>query len=92
MNDIPPINGTGPLFPPVGNRGSLALAPSATPDTGDQLELSDVAQILGRLPSSTPSRAERISQIRQAIQDGTYDTSNKMDKTLDRLMDVLGLH
>ena len=35
------------------------------------------------------ARAERINRIREQINDGTYDTPEKMEAALDRLFDLL---
>lgn len=93
MNEIAPLNAALTLTPTLGSRGLPAPAASAPAGSaGDSLELSETAQIIGRLPGLTPPRAEKIAQIRQAIQDGAYETPERLEGTLDRLMDVLNLH
>jgi negative regulator of flagellin synthesis FlgM len=57
---------------------------------GDKLELSDAAQIAANKVETSGMRAERIAQIRQQIADGTYETPEKLDAALDRLLDELG--
>lgn len=60
----------------------------------DQLDLSTEAQELmaGGSVVSAPSdemRMDRISSIRQAIAEGTYETQDKLDTALNRLLDTL---
>jgi anti-sigma28 factor (negative regulator of flagellin synthesis) len=88
MNELSSISPTGTLVLTVPAR---AASTASAPELPDQLELSDVAQILARLPLSTEIRAEKVAQVRQAIQDGTYESPDKLAYTIDRLMDVLNL-
>jgi len=37
-------------------------------------------------PPQSPQRAERLEQIKAAINDGTYETQEKLDIALDRLL------
>lgn len=92
MNEIPPLGSSSSLllaFPGRSLQGG-ASSPAAT-DAVDSLELSDIAQVLGRLPVSTPIRTEKVARIREAIQNGTYETPERIDATVDRLMEALNL-
>lgn len=56
----------------------------------DQVEISPLGQMLdgiGRLPEI---RHERVAEVRRQIAAGTYETSEKLDVALDRLLDELG--
>lgn len=89
MNDIPPIQSTG--------QTSSVVQPWPTPPrpcepgatTDDQLEISETGQILSSLPPDSAIRADRVAQIRQAIAEGIYETPEKIDQTVGRLLDVL---
>ena len=35
-------------------------------------------------------RTDRVAQIRQAIEAGTYETQDKLDIAIDRLLDEIG--
>ena len=59
---------------------------------GDRVELSDHARYLARLKEAdgaTPARQQRIEEIRQSIADGTYDTPQRLDAAIERLLDDL---
>ncbi len=90
MSDIPPIQGTSSTVYSLPSRPAAAPA-AAGAAAVDHLELSDVAQILAKLPVNTSIRAEKVARIREAIQEGTYETPDKLERVLDRLMDVLKL-
>jgi anti-sigma28 factor (negative regulator of flagellin synthesis) len=62
---------------------------SSIPETSDRVELSaEVKTLLDRLdPSSAaPGSSARIESIRQQIRDGSYETPEKLDLAIDRLL------
>ncbi|MAI71192.1 MAG: flagellar biosynthesis protein FlgM [Rhodopirellula sp.] len=66
-----------------------------TPPKGavDQLDLSNAAGGVNRMaPNPTVAgggeiRIDRVAEIRRQIADGSYETAEKMDAALDRLLD-----
>ena len=56
----------------------------------DRVELSEHARLLDRLRQMPDVRSELVSTVRQAITDGTYDTPEKLDPAVARLLDDLG--
>ena len=91
MSEIASINGSSAVSVALPGRAALALAPAESASASDQVELSAVGQILGRLSPNPPIRAEKVAQIRQAIDAGTYMSPDKIDTAVDRLLDVLKL-
>jgi len=62
-----------------------ALAPK------DSIEISAAGQAFD-VSSAAPSlRAERLAQIKAAIEDGSYDTPERLEAALDRMFSRLGL-
>ena len=59
----------------------------------DQLDLSNAASGVNRMaPSSAIAgggeiRIDRVAEIRRQISDGSYETPEKLDAALDRLLD-----
>ena len=53
---------------------------SQTVDMVNQLQIQDLPEI----------RTERVAQIREAIESGTYETQEKLDIAIDRLLDEIG--
>lgn len=57
----------------------------------DQLDLSsDLSAVAGEAPTVEGIRFERVADIRRQIADGSYDTDEKLDLALDRLLDEIG--
>jgi flagellar biosynthesis anti-sigma factor FlgM len=55
----------------------------------DRVELSDHARFLDRLRHLPDVRQEHIERIRQAIADGTYETPEKIEIALGRILEDL---
>ncbi len=56
---------------------------------GDSVELSDHARFLDTMRHMPATRHDRIEQVRQQISDGTFETEEKLETAIDRLLDEL---
>ena len=71
------------------------LAPKANSAPVDQLDLSGASSGINRLDSTShiagggEIRIDRVADIRRQIADGSYETPEKIDAALDRLLDRL---
>lgn len=87
------INGTGPVnnVPSVKPTGRAAGAQktdaTSSLNTTDELTLSSEAQAIS---STSEVRLDKVNQIKQQIAAGTYETPEKLEAALDRLLDQLG--
>ena len=70
-----------------------AAAPAAPANSSltevDQLDISPTADLASRALDAPAIRADRVAQIRSAIEAGNYDTDEKMNLALDRLLDEI---
>jgi negative regulator of flagellin synthesis FlgM len=89
MSDIPPIQSAGQMAGFASQRVAPSKLPLSDGFDGDHLEISETGQLLSELGNNSGIRAEKVAEIRQAIADGTYETEDKLDITVDRLLDVL---
>lgn len=64
-----------------------ADAPAQLP-TVDKLELSGVSHLLQTLKNNDV-RVDKVAQIKAEIEAGTYETEEKLDIAVDRLLDDL---
>jgi negative regulator of flagellin synthesis FlgM len=53
----------------------------------DRVELSDRARWLDRLAQLPGVRIELVERVRQALVDGTYDTPEKLEAAVQRLLE-----
>ena len=64
-------------------------AGSNTAVLDDSVEISDLANFLSRLAELPENRARKIVEVRNQIQQGTYETPEKLDVATDRLLSQL---
>ncbi len=66
-------------------------APQARGLSGvDQLDISPEAELLSQVHNLPDVRQDRVNDIRAQIKAGTYDTDEKLDLALSRLLDEIG--
>ena len=97
VSGMGPVQGSGPVrsaIPAASTAPANPAAPNAaqSPLTSprDELEISAAGQMLDRLSESPEVRAERIAQIKEAIENGDYDTDEKLEAALSRMFEVHG--
>lgn len=70
-----------------------AAAESATPTTptraSDRLELSGLSPLLKTAKAGGDIRADKVADIKAQIAAGTYETDDKIDGAVDKLLDEL---
>jgi negative regulator of flagellin synthesis FlgM len=67
-------------------RGQAAGQASA-PRPADRVDISPAAEAAVRAAESGEIRHDLVNQIRSQIADGSYETADKLDVALDRLLD-----
>ncbi len=73
------------------HRGTAAGTTTAGTSTygTDQVDISPQAEFLSLAHSLPEIRADRVADIRAQIANGSYDTEEKLNVALDRLLDEL---
>lgn len=84
------LHGAQPINPPHGARVSKAEAGSQTAGIQDELQLSDAARLVEQVRDVPEIRQDRIDQIRSEIAAGTYETDDKLEMAVGRLLDEIG--
>ncbi len=84
------LHGPQSVGPPHSSRTSQSSArPDAAP-INDELEISDAAKLVAQSQQVPEIRQERVDAVRAQIADGTYETPEKLDVALERLLDEIG--
>jgi len=90
MSDVAPINGVSStaLNPALTRQrsGNEATTSEPTVRTADQAEFSRVATYLSKLLSGPDVRQELVERVQGEIEDGTYDSPDKIDTLLEELI------
>ena len=73
--------------------GTRVAQPDAPPDSTpieEEVETSDAARLLERLRQLPDIRQDRVDAIRAKIAEGSYETKEKLDVAVERLLDEIG--
>ncbi|MFQ5590416.1 MAG: hypothetical protein ACE5HE_04555 [Phycisphaerae bacterium] len=68
---------------------STAGVSSAAP-AADRADFSRLGRALARAVEQSSLRIARTRAIRAEIEEGTYETVERLDKTVERVLDVIG--
>jgi negative regulator of flagellin synthesis FlgM len=72
---------------------SRVTAPSAQPESSsirDELQISDTARLMEQAQQLPDIRQDRVAAIRAQIANGAYETADKLDIAVSRLLDEIG--
>ncbi|ADV63156.1 Anti-sigma-28 factor FlgM family protein [Isosphaera pallida ATCC 43644] len=84
------LQGPQPITPRLAAQPAETTAPAATSQVPrDQVEISSLGQILEGIHRLPEIRFERVEEIRRQIAEGNYETPEKLEIALDRLLDEL---
>lgn len=90
------VNGPGPIRGPLPIDTSHPAAEvtkieqTRSAATNDELDISAAGKMLEHLQQSSQVRAERVAQIKAAIEAGEYETPEKLEAALEKLLDEIG--
>lgn len=89
VNSIGPIGGSQPVRK-VAQPATPPPAVEARPTSPtDELELTSVNPAVGEVDLKSEFQSQRIKQIQQQIADGTYETPQKLNIAVDRMLESL---
>ena len=75
---------------PHANSRTAGAKPSQTASPTDQLDISPAAQAASQVADGAEVRSDLVARVRNEIASGTYETPEKLDAALERLLDEIG--
>lgn len=84
------VHGPQQIGAPHTARVSRPVEPAASSPIQDELQLSDAAKLVQQVHDLPDARMDRVAQIKAQIANGTYETAQKLDIALGRLLDEIG--
>ena len=84
------LHGAQPIGAPHSSRMTNRQAAAEASPIQDELQLSDAGRLVDKVHELPDIRQERVDQIKAQIADGTYETEEKLDIAMGRLLDELG--
>ncbi|MCR4411587.1 MAG: flagellar biosynthesis anti-sigma factor FlgM [Thermoguttaceae bacterium] len=92
MHVYGPVHLHGPqaIGAPHTARPAKPAEPTGATPVQDELQLSSEAQLVDRIRDLPEIREDRVARIRAEIAAGTYETDEKLQIALGRLLDEIG--
>ena len=84
------LHGPQSVSPPHTSRVSKPASPDYSGAIQDELEISDAGRMVDQVGQIPEIRQERVDQIRAQIAAGTYETDEKLQIAIGRLLDEIG--
>jgi negative regulator of flagellin synthesis FlgM len=84
------MHGPQSIQPP---HGPPAAQPTAQPEVAaaaDEVNISEAARLVEQVHEMPNMREDRIEAVRQQIAAGTYETSERLNVAVQRLLDEIG--
>lgn len=87
------VNGINPIAGPQGIESIAGANPTAATNgplvVHDVLDISTASQLAAKIHQLPDVRADLVAQVKAEIQAGTYETPERIEATVDKLMDEL---
>jgi negative regulator of flagellin synthesis FlgM len=90
MSNVSGINSTQsprPIQPASTPKTAGPIA--STSQTSDTVEISQQARVAAKLASLPEVRSDLVSRVKGEIQAGTYDTQDKLNTAIDRMLNEM---
>jgi negative regulator of flagellin synthesis FlgM len=89
MSSINPASNVANVYRPAYTKTAARPQPAGeaySPNNVDKLELSNIDHLLTRLKTNDV-RVDKVTDIKAQIAAGTYETDEKLNATVDKLLD-----
>lgn len=90
INGAHQIHGTQALNGPHFNNRPAGRVEQTATQPVDQLDISPAAQAASEATGPGGIRGDLVAKLRAEIQNGTYETADKLEQAVDRLFDSIG--
>lgn len=84
------IHGPQSIGPPHTSRVSKPISPGQSAPIADEVQISDAARLVEQVNRVPDIRQGRVEAIRSQIAADTYETDEKLQGALSRLLDEIG--
>ena len=84
------LHGPQAVGSPHVSRTTPAAQGPESPTIRDELSLSDTARLIEQVHQAPDIRQDRVAAIRAQLASGTYETPDKVNVAVSRLLDEIG--
>jgi len=83
------LHGAQPIAPPHGTQPAQPNLPPEAPSIADEVDISEAARWVEQVRQLPEIREERVAEVRRQILAGTYETQDKLEVAIERLLNEL---
>ncbi|HUS47411.1 MAG TPA: flagellar biosynthesis anti-sigma factor FlgM [Phycisphaerae bacterium] len=87
INGIQPAGAPNPIEPV--NKALEATKPADAPPISDTVEISMAARLAAKVQEMPEVRADLVASVKAEIEAGTYETPERLEIAINRLLDDL---
>ncbi len=84
------LHGAQSISAPHGPKAAQPMARPEAAQIADEVNISDAARMAEQVQQLPDVREDRVEAVRQQIAAGTYETSDKLNAAVERLLDEIG--
>jgi len=84
------VHGPHAINSPHATQGTKSPELARPSSAGDEVQISAAAQLIDKLSEVPEIRAGRVAELRAQIAAGTYESADKVDGAIERLLDEIG--
>jgi negative regulator of flagellin synthesis FlgM len=84
------MHGPQSISAPHAARASQPMNRPAAPQITDEVDISEAARLVEQVQQMPEMREDRIEAVRRQIAEGTYETHERLDVAVQRLLDEIG--
>jgi negative regulator of flagellin synthesis FlgM len=84
------LHGAQPIHGPHGIRPSQPPARPESPQIADEVDISEAARFTEQIHQMPDIREDQVEAVRQQIAEGTYETSDRLNAAIERLLGEIG--
>ena len=84
------LHGPQSIGAPHGARAAQPMTRPEAAQIADEVDISEAARLVEQVQQMPEMREDRVEAVRQQIAAGTYETSDKLNAAVERLLDEIG--
>jgi negative regulator of flagellin synthesis FlgM len=84
------LHGPQAIGAPHGARPAQPMTRPEAPQIADEVDISEAARLVEQVQQLPEMREDRVEAVRRQIAAGTYETSDKLNAAVERLLDEIG--
>ena len=84
------LHGPQSIAAPHGARPAQPMTRPEAAQIADEVDISEAARLAEQVQQMPEMREDRVEAVRQQIAAGTYETSDKLNAAVERLLDEIG--